>query len=318
MILISSLIINNFIYKYNFRIHNFFRRIGHTGKVAKNGYVPTQKETTMVNSVNTNSGAIVALQSLNRTNIELNSVQKRVSTGYRVSDAADDGAAFAVAQGLRSAVKGYESVNERLGSAKGLLSVSQEALRGISDTLGEARKVIVKLADASLSTSERTQYGNDYTALKAEVTNFVAQASFNGANLLSSGTAVNIIFNSTGGSFTLAGQNTQGSIAGAFGTLTSAADAAAVLTATGALSNFEGAVGTSLATVGGYIRSVNNQQNFISVLADATSEGIGAIVDADLAKESARLQSLQIRQQLGTQALSIANQAPSTLLSLFR
>jgi hypothetical protein len=138
MILISSLIINNFIYKYNFRIHNFFRRISHTEKVAKNGYIPTQKETTkMVNSVNTNSGAIVALQSLNRTNIELNSVQKRVSTGFRVSDAIDDGAAFSVAQGLRSAVKGYESVNERLGSAKGLLSVAQEGLRGISDTLGE-------------------------------------------------------------------------------------------------------------------------------------------------------------------------------------
>jgi flagellin len=94
--------------------------------------------------------------------------------------------------------------------------------------------------------------------------------------------------------------------------------AAALIGTSGSLTAMETAVGTALATVGGYIRSVNNQQNFIKVLADATSEGIGAIVDADLAKESARLQSLQIRQQLGTQALSIANQAPSTLLSLFR
>jgi flagellin len=271
----------------------------------------------MSNSVNTNSGAIVALQSLNRTNIELNSVQKRVSTGFRVADAIDDGAAFSVAQGLRATVKGYESVNERLGSAKGLLSVTQEALRGISDTLGEVRKVVVKLADASLSTSEFTQYTADYTALAAEVTNFINQASFNGANLLDDGTAINIIFNATGGSFTLAGQNTAGGTAAGLAALANYTAAAAALTASGALGTFQNSVGTSLSAIGGYVRSVNNQQNFIKVLADATSEGIGAIVDADLAKESARLQSLQIRQQLGTQALSIANQAPSTLLSLF-
>ena len=272
----------------------------------------------MVNSVNTNSGAIVALQSLNRTNTQLNSVQKRVSTGFRVSDAADDGAAFAVAQGLRSAVKGYESVNERLGSAKGLLSVSQEGLRGISDTLGEARKVLVKLADASLSGSERTQYTADYASLKTEVTNFLTQASFNGANLLNAGAAVNIIFNSTGGSFTLSNQ----AISTAASTNLTAGNtetlAAALIGSGGGLTTMETAVGTALATIGGYIRSVNNQQNFVNVLADATNEGIGAIVDADLAKESARLQSLQIRQQLGTQALSIANQSPSSLLSLFR
>src|SRR5688572_7102662 len=106
----------------------------------------------MGNSVNTNFGAIVALQSLNKTNSELESVQKRVSTGYRVNDAIDDGAAFAVAQGLRSDVKGYEAVNERLAASKGLLSVTQDALAKISDTLGEARKVLVKLADGALST----------------------------------------------------------------------------------------------------------------------------------------------------------------------
>jgi flagellin len=272
----------------------------------------------MTNSVNTNSGAIVALQSLNRTNSELNVVQKRVSTGFRVADAADDGAAFSVAQGLRADVKGYESVNERLGAAKGLLTVTQEALRGVSDTLGEARKVLVKLADGSLSSEERTAYNADYAALKTEVTNFVAQASFNGSNLLDDATAINIIFDASGGSFTLAGQNTQGGIAAGLAAVAAATNAAAALTATGALATFEAAVGTSLSTIGGYVRAVNNQDNFIKALSDATSQGIGAIVDADLAKESAKLQSLQIRQQLGTQSLSIANQAPSVLLSLFR
>lgn len=270
----------------------------------------------MSNSVNTNIGAMVALQSLNRTNSELNSVQKRVSSGYRVNDAVDDGAAFAVAQGLRADVKGYEAVNERLASAKGLLTVTQDALSNISSTLAEARKVLVKLADASLSTDERSQYNTDYAALKTEVTNYVSKASFNGTNLLdATGGNVSIIFDADGGVFTLNEQSTSGSIAAG---LAAAATAGQAVTQLAALDTFANAVGTSLSTVGGYIRSVTNQDNFIKVLSDATVSGIGAIVDADLAKESARLQSLQIRQQLGTQSLSIANQSPSILLSLFQ
>ena len=133
----------------------------------------------MANSVNTNFGAMVALQSLNRTNSELEGVQKRVSTGFRVNDAVDDGAAFAVAQGLRSDVKAYEAVNERLSAAKGLVSVTGDALRSISDTLGEARAVLVKLADGNLSADERTRYDADLAALEAEVSNYVTQAEFN-------------------------------------------------------------------------------------------------------------------------------------------
>lgn len=272
----------------------------------------------MPNSVNTNYGAIVALQALGRTNNELDVVQKRVSTGYKVSDAIDDGAAFSVAQGLRGIVKAYGAVNERLGSAKGLLTVAQEGLRGVSDTVAEVRKVLVKLADASLSTDERTQYTADYASLKTEIANFAAQAAFNGINLLTGTATTNVINSTTGGSFAFVAQNIA---AGATTNLTAGNTytlAQALITATGSLAAFETIVGTSLSTVGGYVRSVTNQVNFVSALADATEGGIGSIVDADLAKESARLQSLQIRQQLGTQALSIANQTPSVLLSLFR
>lgn len=272
----------------------------------------------MTNSVNTNSGAIVALQSLNRTNTELNNVQKRVSTGFRVSDAIDDGAAFSVAQGLRADVKAYEAVNERLGSAKGLLTVAEQALEGVSNTLGEVRKVLVKLADSSLSTDERTQYTGDYASLKTEIANFAAQAAFNGTNLLTGTATTNVINDPNGGSFAFVAQNIA---AGATTNLTAGNTytlAQALITATGSLAAFETIVGTSLSTIGGYVRSVDNQTRFIGTLSDATVGGIGAIVDADLAKESARLQALQIRQQLGTQALSIANQTPQSILSLFR
>ena len=133
----------------------------------------------MVNSVNTNIGATVALQSLNKTNTELDKVQKQVSTGYKVADAKDDGAAFAVAQGLRGKVKGNEAVNERLSVAKGLLSVTQEGLKGISDTTGDIRKTLVKLADANLSGAERTQYNADYTALTADITKYIGRGDVN-------------------------------------------------------------------------------------------------------------------------------------------
>ncbi len=270
----------------------------------------------MTNSVNTNFGAIVALQSLSRTNMDLQSTQKRVSTGYRVADAVDDGAAFAVAQGLRSDVKAYEAVSERLSTAKGLLTVTQEALKGVSDTLGEVRKVLVKLGDDSLSADERAQYNADYASLRTEIDNFIAQASFNGANLLNTaGGDVSIIFDIDGGTFDLVSQDIEAETAD----LVDVADASAATTLLGGdFVTFQSTVGSALSTIGGYIRSVSNQESFTKVLADATTVGIGSIVDADLAKESARLQSLQIRQQLGTQALSIANQGPSILLNLFR
>jgi flagellin len=178
------------------------------------------------------------------------------------------------------------------------------------------RKVLIKLGDDSLSTDERSQYNADYTSLRAEIDNYIAQAEFNGANLVNTaGGDVSIIFDINGGTFDLASQDIEADTAD----LADVADAAAATTLlAGDFATFESTVGSALATIGGYVRSVNNQQNFVSTLKDATDVGIGAIVDADLAKDSALLQSLQIRQQLGTQALSIANQGPSILLNLFR
>ena len=273
----------------------------------------------MNNSVNTNVSAIVALQSLNRTNTQLESVQKRVSTGFRVNDAVDDGAAFAVAQGLRSDVKANEAVNERLSAAKGLVNVTGDALRSISDTLGQARAVLVKLADGNLSADERTRYGADLAALEAEVSNYVTQAEFNGTNLLSTAgpAAVNVIASIDGTNpIALARQDVETTLAGALGAVADAA--AAVTRLSGTFATYENLIGSALATVGGYSRRIDNQAGFVNILNDATTSGVGAIVDADLAKESARLQAMQIRQQLGTQTLSIANQSPSILLRLFQ
>jgi flagellin len=274
----------------------------------------------MVNSVNTNYGALVALQSLNRTNQELGTVQKRVSTGYRVNDAVDDGAAFAVAQGIRSNVAAIGAVNQQLNIAKGTVATALEATTSISNTLIKVREVTTKLADTNLSTTQRSQYNADLSRLAGEVTNFISNAEFNGTNLLGTiAGGVSVISNVGGSSFTVTNQELSVSVRALLTTnFSSAGVAAAVLSSGGAQLSAENIVATFLNNLGGDRRRIDNQINFNSALQKASEEALGFVVDADLAKESSRLTSLQIRQQLGTQTLGIANQGPQVLLGLFR
>src|ERR1700712_3092876 len=104
-----------------------------------------------LNSVNTNVAAQVALQSLNKTNSSLQATQKRISTGYRVADATDDGAAFAVAQKVRADVGALTTVNQQLGSAKGLVGTAVTSLTNISDSVGQAKSLLVDIGNQSIS-----------------------------------------------------------------------------------------------------------------------------------------------------------------------
>ncbi len=275
----------------------------------------------MSNSVHTNVAALIALQGLNRTNDELQGVQNRVTTGFRINNARDDGAAFAIAQGLRGNLKAYESISEQLSKAKGLLTVANEGAKQISNTLGDIRGVVTKLADANVSGTQRTQYVAEYNALKAEIQNYITNSTFNGVNILNTATAVTVISNLVGGSITINSQDLTTNVLNTLPTITGATTAATVaasLGAAGAVTTAETNIGNAMATLGNNTRTLDNTINYNGVLSDATEEGVGAIVDADLAKESAKLQALQIRQQLGTQTLSIANQGPNILLSLFQ
>ncbi|MFM7780473.1 MAG: flagellin, partial [Alphaproteobacteria bacterium] len=161
-----------------------------------------------MNSVNTNAGAMVALQSLNRTNDQLAVVQKRVSTGSRVADAKDDGGAFAVSSAVRADVAGLTAANEQLGGTKGVLETTFAALGKISETMIKVRETLTRLADGGLSSDQRTQYETQYTALRTQIQNFVTDATYNGRTLLSTATASgggNIVTtrNEAGSTFTL-------------------------------------------------------------------------------------------------------------------
>jgi flagellin len=281
-----------------------------------------------LNSVNTNVGAMIALQSLEQTQTNLAVTQKQISTGFRVADSTDDGAAYAIAQNIRSTVGALTSANQQLGSASGLLTTTQTSLNDISKTMASMRDVLVKLGDASVSGNARTQYETQYQSFSAQIKTFVEDANYNGQTLVGNITGSNgtfgrvaVVRNETGASYgvtTFDGSSLYNSIAFTTTQLGGITTVQAFLTATGTFLNKLNAVGTAMNTVGSEINYVGNQVSYNNDKINSLNSGLGSLVDADLAKESAQLTALQIRQQLGTQALSLANSAPQTLLSLFK
>lgn len=281
-----------------------------------------------LNSVNTNVGAMIALASLNMTNSALASVQKRVSTGYRVADSTDDGAAYAIAQNVRSTVGALTSANQQLGNVQGLLSTTQSGMNNISNTMSSMRNVLVKLSDGNVQGNDRTNYEHQFNSMLANVKTFVQDASYNGKTLIGNLTGSNGTFarvavarNEAGSSYgiaTFSGSALYGSIAFTSTQMNGASTIAALITAGGTFITQLNSIGQALNTIGSSSNYVSNQISYNNDKVNALNSGLGALVDANLAQESAQLQALQIRQQLGTQALSLANQAPQTLLSLFK
>lgn len=295
-----------------------------------------------LNSVNTNVAAQVALQSLNATNTALEGTQKRISTGYRVADAKDDGAAFAVAQKVRADVGALTAVNQQLGSAKGLVGTAVSSLTKVSDYVGQAKQLLVDIGNQSISSDQRDQYVTAFKALVTNVANAVDGSVYNGQTLLGktgvtgSATSQNVINSDTGSTSTLSAEDSStvaASLASLIGltfsrtagvdsftgTATQTAAAAALTsTASTGFAAIQSTVLTNLNQAGSDSNLLDATISFNSNKIDSLNAGLGALIDADLSKESANLQALQIRQQLGTQSLSLANQAPQALLSLFK
>lgn len=280
-----------------------------------------------LNSVNTNMGAMIALESLNATNTQLQATQKRISTGYRVADATDDGAAFAVAQRVRSDVGALTSANEQLQTVNGLVGTAVKGLTNVQTQMSSLKDVLIKLADKSTTGTTRTDYQAQAQNYLSQIKNFITDSNYRDKTLIGSfngvagysdisvvrnelGTAYNIT--KTDGSAIYAGLTSLGTAAATTTALSAA------LTATGAFTTQFNAVGSALNNYGNATNYLNSQTTFNNDRIDAMKGGLGALIDADLSKEAANLQALQTRQQLGTQSLSIANQAPQSLLSLFR
>ncbi len=284
----------------------------------------------MAFSVNTNVGAMAALQSLNQTQKDLSTTQSRINTGLAVSSTKDDSATYTIAQGLRSDLGGLKSVSSSLSRAKSVTDVAVAGAEQISDIVNQMKAKAYQAADAGQTSDSRTQLNNDFTALRDQITTIVNSADFNGTNLLKSGggtvTALQSLQDSNSAttawnpdSLTVANQGldlggTNITITSSATISTQASAQAMIDTITTTQSNLTSVLGK----LGAASRNIDAQTTFTSKLSDTIEAGIGNLVDADLAKESAKLQALQVKQQLGVQALSIANQAPQTITSLFR
>jgi flagellin len=278
-----------------------------------------------MNSVNTNVSALVALQNLNKTNSDLAITQSRINTGLKIANAKDNGAIWAIAQNQRATSQSLDAVKESLQRGQSTVDVALAAGESISDLLLQMKAKALAASDTTLDSNSRTALDEDFKSLRDQIQKAVDNAEFNGANMVkASGTTVEALANADGtahitvqaqdlslGSTTMGG-GTGITATAAISTLTMASDMIAVVNSAII------AVSTALSKLGTGSKSLGAHLDFVGKLQDSLDTGVGNLVDADLAKESARLQALQTKQQLGVQALSIANQSTSPLMSLFR
>ena len=272
-------------------------------------------------SVNTNTGAQVALQNLNATNAALATTQNRINTGKSVANAKDNGAIWAIAQGQRADIGALGAVKQSINRGIAAVDVALAAGETVSDLLLQLKEKALSATDASLKTSARAALNEDFKALRDQIATVTANAEFNGVNLLKTGaTGFAALANVAGTSsltvaaevLALGGANVTIATTQSIDTLTKAtASLTAVTTSIDKVS-------AALARLGTKSSALSTHLTFVGKLSDALEAGVGNLVDADLAKESAKLQALQTKQQLGVQALGIANQGPQVLLSLFR
>jgi flagellin len=291
-------------------------------------------------SINTNIAALNALQQLNKTTADLDETQLRVNSGLEVRTAKDNAAVFAIAQNMRAEHRGLDAVRDSINRSISVLDVTMAAAESVQDLLIQMREKAVAGADAGLDTASRAALQRDFNALRQQIATMVTNASFNGTNIIDGASGggltaivspdaaltinvprVNLQLSAAGtATFSPPVQLPDGSFSGNFihlatdSTFTTASEAATLITRIDA--SIEN-ISQGLTVFGSAAKTMEVQKSFVEKLGDAIEAGIGNLVDADIARESARLQALQIKQQLGVQALTIANSQPQAILALF-
>lgn len=272
-------------------------------------------------SVHTNKSALIALQNLNKTNDELSDVQNRINTGLSIANAKDNASVWSIAQGQRADIGALSAVKMSLDRAQSIAEVSMAAGESISDLLVQLKEKVVSAQDPSLDTNSRGALDADFKSILRQIAQVGQNASFDGADILDgTTTSIRFLANADANAYiTLSGQDM--SLGGLIITLASTASINTVTNAQQALTDLDTSIANvnqALGGLGAQAKQIENHNKFVSKLTDVLQAGIGNLVDADVAKESAHLQALQVQQQLGAQALSIANQAPQIILSLFK
>ncbi len=273
-------------------------------------------------SIHTNTSAMIALQNLNASNKQLENTQQRISTGLAVSTAKDNASVYAIAQGQRADLGGLNAVKDSLHRAASIADVSMAAGESVSDLLNQLREKVVGAMDTSIDTTSRNALNGDFKSILGQISHIVENATFNGSNILDGSLSTNIQFiaNADANSVITLSTRTM-SLGGPIITVTANSSLSSATVAQGLLSQLDASIlntNANLGALGSQAKQIDGHLSFVDKLSDAITGGIGNLVDADMAKESSKLQALQVQQQLGTQSLSIANQAPQQILSLFK
>jgi flagellin len=270
----------------------------------------------MVLSVNTNLGAMVALQNLNTTNKRLERTQLNITTGLKVNGPKDDASTYAIAQNMRGDIKGMMAVKTAIAGGESTVNVAIEGAKNISDLLLEMKAKVVQANQAGLDSTSRTALHNDFDALREQIQTIVETADFNGTNLIKAAAqTLSVLSTVDGSTISVSGQPMDTTTLGInTSTLNTSASA---LTALTSIETAIRIVNDKVAALGSVGKRLEIQGDFTTKLIDILKAGVGNLVDADMAQESATLQALQIKQQLGVQSLAIANSNPQLILNLF-
>jgi flagellin len=272
-------------------------------------------------SVNTNPGALVALQNLTATAQQLQDTQNRVSTGLAIGSPQDNGAIWAIAQNERGTSKSLDAVIQSLQRSQSTVQVATSAGTSVSNLLNQLKSISLSASDNSLDATSLSAYNTQFKSVLNQISQVVNNSDFNGVNMIKSGgTSLYALATASGGQLTVLAQDLSlgGLIMPTLASTSSIGTATLATAMVGTVQSAITSVNAALGQLGTGATALQAQLTFIQNLQDTLDTGVGNLVNANLGKESARLTALQTKQQLGIQALSIANQSSSVLLSLFR
>ncbi|MEY4248538.1 MAG: hypothetical protein RJA87_171 [Pseudomonadota bacterium] len=274
-----------------------------------------------MNSINMTDGSFVALQNLTETFKALRQTQDRISTGRAINSSRDNGAIWAMAQNLRAGSLSINAVTGSLDRAQSAADVALNAGSAISDLLARMKEAALAASDTGLDTASRSELNDQFKALRDTLKRTVETADYNGINMIKAGgTSLSALATPAGtGYLTVAAQNL--SLGSANVTVSVGASFATAAEASTYLSRVTTSINNvnqRLGTLGAQSKALELHNSFMAKLKDTLDAGVSNLVDANLGRESALLQSLQARQQLGVQAASIANQSSTMLLGLFK
>jgi flagellin len=274
-----------------------------------------------MSSILTNNSAMVALQTLKSINSDLQKTQSAISTGKDIATAKDNSAIWSISKVMESDVSGFKAVSDSLSLGESTVAVASAGAEQITNLLNEMKEKVVAATGENVDNAKITA---DVNELKNQITSIIGASQFNGANLLNTAggdiTVLSSLDRDAAGAVT-ASNITVASVdfeAGLDLTTIDVSTSAAADTSIAAMETLIQAAVDGAAALGASAKRIDDQNVFVGKVMDAMKSGIGALVDADMEAASAKLQALQTQQQLGVQALSIANQAPQTILSLFR